>query len=103
MPDIDVRLAVLLVWGGGTVAVWGAVLARSIRSHRIHHDARSRRELLAMSALFLTALAAGLAVALALFGPDGVGLRSFSTTLALGAYLGAGIVLLSARDVGEDV
>ena len=103
MPALDVRLIVLLIWGGGTVLVWGGVLRRSIQSHRIHHDARSRRELIAMSALFLVALASGVAVALALFGTAGTGIRSFATTVALGAFLGAGIVLLSIRDVGEDV
>lgn len=86
-------MAVLLIWGGGSVAVWGQVLRHGLRSHRLHRDARSRRELLARFALFIVALGSALAVILAMFGESGSGLRSFATAVALGMFAAAGIVM----------
>lgn len=95
LPDVDLRLAVLLVWGGGTVFVYGRVLRGRYRSFSLHRDERSRRELMASFALFLTALCSCLAVGFVLFGQAGTGIRAFSTAVALGAFFAAGIVMSS--------
>lgn len=95
MLDVDLRLAVLFVWGGGTVVSYGAVLARRVHAFRVHGDVRSRRELLAGFGLFLTALASALAVVVVLFGESGTGVRGWFTAIALGAFFGAGVIMAS--------
>lgn len=95
MPEPDLRLAVLFVWGGGTVIAYGAVLARRIHAYRIHHDTRSIRELLAGVGLFLTALASCLAMVVVLFGDSGTSIRGHLVALALGAFFGSGLIMAS--------
>lgn len=95
MPDLDLKLVVLFVWGGGTVASYGSVLVRRVRAFRIHRDIRSRRELLAGFGLFLTSLASCMAVVFVLFGEAGTGIRGWFSAIALGAYFGAGLVMAS--------
>lgn len=95
MPDLDLRLAVLFVWGGGTVGAYGSVLWRRMHAFQVHHDTRSRRELLAGFGLFLTALCAALAVVVVLFGEAGTGIRGWFSAIALGAFFGAGLVMAS--------
>lgn len=85
----------MFVWGGGTVAAYGSVLTRRVHAFRVHHDVRSRRELLAGFGLFMTALAAALAVVVVLFGEAGTGLRGWFSAIALGAFFGAGVVMAS--------
>lgn len=91
---IDTRLFTFMVWGIGTVLVYAAVLALVIRQWRAHKDARSRREVMSAGALFLTALGAGAAIALVIFGEAGTGPRSFAIAVSLGAFTGAGLVML---------
>jgi hypothetical protein len=93
--DLDTRVFTLLLWGLGTVLIYGAVLVMRVREYRRHHDRRSRREVMIGFVLFLTALGSGLAVAFVLFGEAATTLRGISTAIALGAFTGAGLVMLS--------
>lgn len=95
MAEFDLRLAVLFVWGGGTVAAYGSVLARRVHAYRVHHDTRSRREVLAGFGLFLTALASCLAIVAVLFGEAGTSIRGGLSAIALGAFFGAGVIMAS--------
>ena len=58
--NIDTRLVVYLIWGLGTVVVYGLVLRRARRRMRTHRDRRSRREFIADFARFLVSLASSL-------------------------------------------
>lgn len=97
LDNLDGRLVAYLLWGLGTVAVYGVVLRGRWHSFRSHHDARSRRELLAGISLFLTALCAGMATWVVLFGEVGSSARSWFVAFALGAFTGAGIVMATER------
>lgn len=90
---MDVRLVIYGIWGVGTVLVYGDVLRRRWRADRLHHDARSRRDLRSGIALFLTAFASFLAITFVLFGEAGTGIRGLFVSIALGAFLGAGWVM----------
>lgn len=97
MTEFDGRLLAYLLWGIGTVLVYGDVLIKRWHSFRMHGDSRSRRELMAGFALFLTALCAGGAVWAVLFGEIGSSLRGGLSAIALGAFTGAGIVMATER------
>jgi hypothetical protein len=89
------RLMMLLVWGGGTVVAYGTVFLHRLRSYRLHHDTRSRRELITSFSLLLTAASAAFATGMVLLGPTGTGIRGWFVALALGAFFAAGIVMAS--------
>ena len=105
------RFAIYLVWGIGTILVYAVVLVRRwLRFQRHRYDRRKavrrdvRKDVMAGAGLFLTALGSGLAVAFVLFGEPGSGPRSFMIALALGAFTGAGLVMVSEEDAnGEPV
>ena len=80
------------VWAVLSVVVYGVVLVLSMRQLHRHHDRRSRRELYVAVALFITAIASLGGITLALMDSERI-LRLGTTALALGAYLGAGIVI----------
>lgn len=88
---MDIRLAVLLVWGGFTVAVWGRVLFNRHRDWTQYHDTRARRSLMAGWALFLTAAASASSIFAAAIAPPGLNIRSLIVYLALGAFTAAGL------------
>lgn len=90
---IDTRFVAFLVWGVGTVLVWGIVLFRRYVSYRLHRDSRARRDLSSGFGLFLTALAAAGSIAFVLFGPAGSGLRGMMTAISLGAFFATGLVM----------
>ena len=90
----ETRVIVLLVWGGGTVAMYGIVFLDRLRSWRAHHDRRSMRELLTSLGLFLTALAAGLSIALVLYSPAGSDLRHFFSAVSLGSFAAVGALMV---------
>jgi hypothetical protein len=92
VDSIDVRLLMYLGWGGATVTTWAYVLYRRVHAWRLHHDARSQRELLIALSLFLTSLATLLSFTMVFFGSHGTDLRNLLVALALGAFTGAGIV-----------
>lgn len=101
MEDL-LKNAVYIGWGVATIVVFGILFARRVRSYRRHHDARSRRELLAAFALWAVAIAAGTAIFLALLIPPGTGIRLIATFTALGMYLAAGIVMVTEPFDDED-
>ncbi len=95
------RFIFFLVWGIGAVAVYGGVLMqRRTRWHLHRHDRRrgvrddAKGDYRTAIGLFLTALGAGAATWFVLFGEAGSGPRVFATSLAIGAFLGVGIVML---------
>ena len=97
MPDIDGRLIVLFLWGGGTVLAYGRVLLVRSRAFQMHHDRRAMRDLVSGIGLFLTALCSGLSIAFVLLEPYGSSVRGFMIAVALGAFLGVGIVMGTER------
>lgn len=99
------RLPLLLVWGGGIIVAFGIVLFKRIRTLRRHRNDRRkavrrdvRRDVISGFALFLAALGAAGAVAFVLLGEAGSGPRTFALGLALGGFLGAGIVMATEED-----
>lgn len=101
LEHVDTRVVFLLVWGGGCLFTYGTVLARRVRSWRVHHDTRARRDLMSGFALFLTAFAAAAAITFVLFGEAGTGIRGFFTAMALGAFVANGAVM--AREEQAEV
>ena len=89
---VDTRLAAYVIWGLGTVAVYGVVLVRRYAEYGQRRDARAKRELMESIASFITSLAALLAITLVLFGPSGTGIRGTFTAIALGAFFAAGLI-----------
>ena len=81
------------VWSLAALAVYTAVLALAYVELHQHHDKRSRRELYVAAALFMTAVSSMFGVILGLLDAGTLFRLGFSA-LALGAYLGAGIVIL---------
>ena len=90
--DLDTRLIVLMLWGGGAVTTYALVLIGSWRRWRMHHDNRAGRDVMEDFGLFLTAIASAGAVFLVLFGTAGSGIRGFFIALALGSFVGVGFV-----------
>ena len=101
MFDVDLRPVMFLVWGGGTVATYAWVLRRRVITHRIHHDVRSRRDVLSAMGLFLTALTAALSILMGLFAVNGGGFRSVLVALSLGAFFGVGVILATEDEQVE--
>lgn len=91
-PD-ETRVVLLLAWGGGTVSVYGFVLTDRVAAWHRHRDRRSLRELLTAFGLFLTALSAGLSVALVLYSPLGSDVHGFFTAVSLGAFFAVGMLM----------
>ena len=97
MNDRELRFLVVALWGVSVAIVYLLVFLREWKAFLRHHDSRGRRDLLASFARFLTAIAACLAILGVLAGDYVVGLRGALTALALGAFLGAGLVELTDR------
>ena len=111
MTDDTFRLGVYILWAVGSVLVWGRVFLLEYRRYdelpayerrRMANGrtslaaVRSRvfRELVSDFALFLVALASAVSLIILVIGPEMSGPRGFALALALGAFLGAGIVRL---------
>ena len=103
------RWIVYLLWGGGTVLIFGVVLFR--RWSRFQHHRRDRRkavrrdvrkDMMSGTALFLTALGSAAGIAFVLFGEAGSGLRGFAVALALGAFFGALLVMATEEDANGE-
>lgn len=96
---IDSRTLIFLIWGLGTLVVYAIALGQGIVAWRIHRRDRrvaarreARREVIIRFAGFLAAFGAASAVFLVLLGEPGTGIRTFALTLALGGFLGLGII-----------
>ena len=103
---IDTRLAIFMLWGGGTVITFGMLLVKRWHRFQVHRSDRRRivriavrHDVLSAVALFLTAFGSAASIFMILFGEAGSTPRSFALALALGAFLGAGLVMLSEDDV----
>lgn len=105
----DWRLVVYAVWAVGSVVAWGRVFLDTRREYlRLPQLERRRnqpmearldrvravafREVVSDFALMLVALASFVALSTLIFGAEVAGLRGFALALALGAFLGAGII-----------
>lgn len=97
--SVDTRFLAYCVWGIGTVLVYGMVLVRRRRLWKSRHDLRARRDLVAASSLFLTALFSSAAIFAVLFGQNGTGIRGFMAALALGAFFAAGLVMATGEEL----
>lgn len=87
------RLLFYGAWGGGVVLLFSIVLIRRIRGHRRHRDRRAFRDLLEAIGLWLVSFAASAAVASLIFFPEGATLRGLLNAIALGAFLGVGVIM----------
>jgi hypothetical protein len=96
-----VRFLSFVAWGVSSTVVWGLVLYHAYQSWTQHRDRRSLREVMSVAALFVTAAGSTVAVLAVLFGDPGGTPRQFALALALGMFLGAGLVMLGMRK-GED-
>lgn len=109
--DDSGRLIVYALWAFGCVVVWGRVFLNTSREYRSlpHHErrittpietrietvrAKAFREVVSDFALMLVGLFAAISLLTLIFGQEIPGLRGFALALALGAFLGAGIVRL---------
>lgn len=102
MLDIDLRLVVYALWAAGSVTVWGVVFCDDLRAYRsFPRNSRARRELVADFGLLLTSVACAVSIAVLLLGQDVPGLRGFTLAVALGAFLGAGIVKVTLARRGD--
>jgi len=97
-----------LVWGIGSVLIYGGVLIQRQSRYRMHQGDRRtsvRREARAdrntAIGLFLTAVGSLLATAFVIFGEPGQGPRVLAISLALGAFLGVGITMLLEGPNGD--
>ena len=89
---MDTRIAVLILWGGGVVFLFGVVLLRRLGAWHQYRDRAARREMLEALALFITAVASGSIVSV-LTIPEVTSVRSFLVALSLGAFVGVGIIM----------
>ncbi len=81
------------IWGGGVVLTFSIVLWCRWRLYRRHHDRRSFRDLLEGFGLWLVAFSAGLAIGAVLFYPEAATARGLLNSIALGAFLGVGLIM----------
>src|SRR6185503_3297776 len=90
---MDTRIAVLILWGGGVVFLFGVVLLRRLGAWHQYRDRAARREMLEALALFITAVAASGSIVSVLTIPEVTSVRSFLVALSLGAFVGVGIIM----------
>ena len=87
------RLLFYGLWGGGVLLLFSIVAVRRLRNHRQHRDRRSFRDLLEGIGLWLVSFAASAAVASLVFYPEAASLRGALNAIALGAFVGVGIIM----------
>ncbi len=107
--DDSGRLIVYAIWAVGSVVVWGRVFINAVNEYNVLPDterrtnlppdrrlntvrARAFREVVSDFALMLVGVFAALSLVTLIVGQEVAGLRGFSLALALGAFLGAGLV-----------
>lgn len=94
----DDRIVPFLLWGLGTVGLYTLNLSREVREWVLHRDRRGTRDALIAMCLFICALASCLSVASLLFGvAQDDPLRRALMALALGAFTGVGVVMVTVR------
>ena len=93
-------LLVAALFGVGGPVAWSIAFARFILRFRRHRDRRAMREVLAVSALWVASLAAGVTVYFAVTQDAAQDLRRLMAGVAWGMFLGAGVVF--ALDLPPD-
>ena len=93
LANLDTRYLTLLVWGGGAVVLGAIIAARRLRAWRRWRDTAALREALEGFAVFICALFAAGAIAVALLYPTGNAWRTFLILASLGAFLGFEIIM----------
>ena len=81
-----------LLWGPAVVLVWGKVLRDGWREWRRYRDRRAKAEFLTELGLFLVAVSSLFAIVAFLVAPVGNPVIRVASAVALGAFLGAGII-----------
>lgn len=99
---IDGRIATLLLWGGGTLIIFTIVFYKAVRRLRDRRTDRrksarieARRDVVVTFALLLVAAGSALSTYLVLFGEAASGARGVAVAIALGAFTGVGLVMLT--------
>jgi hypothetical protein len=95
---MDLRLAAFMIWGLGTVIVWGDVLRKRRRRLRQFHDVRARRDFLEGLGLFLVAFSSAVSIWMVLFGQAATGLRGLAIAVSLGAFFAVGLYARGEED-----
>lgn len=80
-----------------TLVVYGLLVVRRLRAWHRYRDDRARRELLAHIALFIVAVGAAGASALAISQSGTIELRRAISGMAFGSFMAAGILFLVLR------
>ena len=91
---MDTRWLAYVIWGLGTVLIYGLVLDNARHRYRKRPDARSRRELFEKAAGFIVALNAFVAITVALWGTATADFRGLVIAVALGAFTAKGAIEL---------
>lgn len=99
---IDGRIATLLLWGGGTLIIFAIVFYKAVRRLQEKRKDRrrsvrieSRRDVIVAFALLLVAAGSATSTYLVLFGEPASGARGVAVAIALGAFTGVGLVMLT--------
>ncbi len=88
---MDWSLIVAVAWGIATVAAYARVVQNRRLGNDLHHDRRSRRDLLSAVGLFLVATLASLAVVFDVL--DIVGPHDFASALSVGGLTAVGFLM----------
>ena len=102
---MDYRVVMYGLWAVGSMIVWGLVLRDDVRQYRYLSRRRmvERRHISIAGALWsdfalvLVAIAAGISIIAVAISQEFPFIRGFTIAIALGAFLGAGIVKYSFR------
>lgn len=98
MP-VDLRVVFWIVWGVGTVVVYGLLLRRRRKHYLRHRDRRAFRDQTASLGYFLIAVLAFLGITFALFGEiGGRTLGGLLFAVASGGYFIVGLYSLLERE-----
>ena len=90
---MDLGFLMTILWAFLSVGIWGSVFRDSLGAWHRYHDRRARREVIWAFTLFLVGVCACFAIAAFVIAPEGRGIRAALSAVALGAFLGAGIVV----------
>lgn len=90
---MDIGFLMTILWALGAITVWGSVFRDALGSWHRYHDRRAKREAIWAFTLFLVGVCSCFAIAAFVIAPEGRGIRAALSAIALGAFLGAGIVV----------
>jgi hypothetical protein len=87
------RLLFFVLWGGGVLVAFSIVLYCRWKLWKSHRDKRSFRDVLEAVGLWLVAAPAASAIGVLLVAPDQTTARGFLNAIALGAFVGVGLIM----------